>query len=49
MLNLHRRRKAPRENQRTLDRIKAALEGEAAAGVDGRAAKDPIPAAEVAS
>jgi hypothetical protein len=31
MLNLHRKLNAPRENQRTLDRIKSVLEAEAAA------------------
>jgi uncharacterized protein YndB with AHSA1/START domain len=31
MLNLHRKRNAPRENRRTLDRIKAVLEAEHAA------------------
>jgi uncharacterized membrane protein len=30
MLNLHRKRNAPRENRRTLDRIKSVLEAEAA-------------------
>ena len=31
MLHLHRKRNVPRENRRTLDRIKAALEAQAAA------------------
>jgi hypothetical protein len=49
MLNLHRKRNVPRENQRTLDRIKATLEDEASAASGGQADRNPIPTAEVAS
>ncbi len=35
MLNLHRKRNAPRENQRAVDRIKSVLETEAGAALAG--------------